>query len=87
MITRCIWVLTFACVHIPQESWLLRVVIAGSAAITLLYTPYLKHLCVVKNASVALVIAASPIAGALAAGAVRLPSLLQPHRAFPSHLT
>ena len=87
MVTRCIRVLTFTRVHIPQESWLLRVVIAGSAAITLLYTPFLKHLCVIKNASVALVIASSPIAGALAAGAVRLPSLLQPHLPFQSHLT
>lgn len=52
---------------------MLRAVIAGSAAVTLLYTPLLKRLCLVKNASVAFVIAASPIAGALAAGAVRPP--------------
>lgn len=87
MATKFTEVLTLACVRIPQESWLLRVVIAGSAAITLLYTPFLKHLCVVKNASVALVIAASPIAGALAAGAVRLARLLEPDRAFQSHHT
>ena len=55
---------------------MLRAVIAGSAAVTLLYTPLLKRLCVVKNASVAFVIAASPLAGALAAGAVGPPPFL-----------
>ena len=50
---------------------MLRTIITASAAATLLYTPLLKRLCVVKNACVAAVIAASPVAGAVAAGAVR----------------
>ena len=49
---------------------MLRTIITASAAATLLYTPLLKRLCVVKNACVAAVIAASPVAGAVAAGAV-----------------
>ncbi len=49
---------------------MLRSIITASAAATLLYTPLLKRLCVVKNACVAAVIAASPVAGAVAAGAV-----------------
>lgn len=50
---------------------LLRTVIALSAAATLLYTPILKRLTGIKNATVAAVITASPLAGALAAGAGR----------------
>ena len=46
-------------------------VIALSAAATLLYTPVLKRLTGIKNATVAAVITASPLAGALAAKAVR----------------
>ena len=53
-----------------QGQPLLRVVIALSAAATLLYTPLLKRLTGIKNATVAAVITASPLAGALAAGAV-----------------
>jgi 4-hydroxybenzoate polyprenyltransferase len=49
----------------------LRIVIALSAAATLLYTPVLKRLTGIKNATVAAVITASPLAGALAAKAVR----------------
>jgi 4-hydroxybenzoate polyprenyltransferase len=45
-------------------------VIASSAAATLLYTPLLKGITVVKNATVAAIIAASPVAGALAARTV-----------------
>lgn len=55
-----------------QSQPLLRTVIALSAAATLLYTPLLKRLTGIKNATVAAVITASPIAGALAAGAVSL---------------
>jgi geranylgeranylglycerol-phosphate geranylgeranyltransferase len=47
----------------------LRIVIALSAAATLLYTPVLKRLTGIKNATVAAVITASPLAGALAAKA------------------
>lgn len=50
----------------------LRSVIAVSAAATLLYTPLLKQVTGLKNATVAAVIAASPLAGALAAGAGQL---------------
>jgi 4-hydroxybenzoate polyprenyltransferase len=46
-------------------------IIAASAAATILYTPLLKPLPVIKNATVAAVIAAAPITGAFAAGAVR----------------
>jgi 4-hydroxybenzoate polyprenyltransferase len=53
-----------------QGQPLLRTVIALSAAATLLYTPLLKRLTGIKNATVAAVITASPLAGALAAGAV-----------------
>lgn len=57
-----------------QGQPLLRTVIALSAAATLLYTPLLKRLTGIKNATVAAVITASPLAGALAAGAVSVPS-------------
>lgn len=56
--------------HALQAQPLLRTVIALSAAATLLYTPLLKRLTGIKNATVAAVITASPLAGALAAGAV-----------------
>lgn len=48
-----------------------RRVVAFSAAATLLYTPVFKKLAAVKNATVASVVALAPVAGALAAGAVR----------------
>lgn len=51
------------------EATLLRVTVAGSAALTLAYTPLLKRLPLVKNVTVAAVIAAAPAAGALAAQA------------------
>ena len=54
-----------------QEPPLLRAIIAFSAAATLLYTPLLKRVTGVKTATVAAIIALSPMAGALAAGAVR----------------
>lgn len=61
--------------HSPcmQGQSALRSVIAMSAAATVLYTPLLKRLTGVKNATVAAVITASPLAGALAAGAVPCP--------------
>jgi 4-hydroxybenzoate polyprenyltransferase len=49
----------------------LRVIIASAAGITLAYTPWLKRLTCIKNLSVAFVIAASPLAGALSTGLVR----------------
>lgn len=48
----------------------MRVIVAWSAALTLLYTPLLKRMTGVKNMVVAAIIAASPLSGALAAGAV-----------------
>ena len=54
-----------------QEPPALRIIIAASAAATLLYTPLLKRMTLVKNVAVAAVIALSPVSGALAAGAVR----------------
>ena len=56
---------------VGQEPPLLRAIVAFSAAATLLYTPLLKRLTGVKTAAVAAIIALSPLAGALAAGAVR----------------
>lgn len=47
----------------------LRLIVAASATATLLYTPVLKRISFIKNATVAAVIAAAPLAGALAAGA------------------
>ena len=47
----------------------LRLIIAASAATTLLYTPILKRISFVKNAAVAATIAGAPLAGALAVGA------------------
>ena len=41
----------------------LRLIVAFSAASTLLYTPVFKHLTAVKNATVAIVIALAPMAG------------------------
>ncbi|KAK9814843.1 hypothetical protein WJX72_012464 [[Myrmecia] bisecta] len=64
-----IGVLMAACLMEPP---LLRLIVAMSAGATLLYTPLLKRLTCVKNATVAAIIAASPIAGALAAGASSL---------------
>lgn len=48
----------------------MRIIVAWSAALTLLYTPLLKRMTGVKNVVVAAIIAASPLSGALAAGAV-----------------
>lgn len=56
---------------------MLRLIIAFSAASTLLYTPVLKRIIAVKNLSVALVIALTPLTGALCLGQVRLLSHLQ----------
>lgn len=61
-------VLITACLMEPSG---LRSIIAFSAAVTLLYTPVFKKLTAIKNATVATVIALAPLAGALAAGAVR----------------
>lgn len=61
----------YAYASLLQGELPLRMVIALSAAATLLYTPVLKRLTGVKNATVAAVITASPLAGALAAKAVR----------------
>ena len=55
---------------LAQDSLSLRSVIAASAGLTILYTPVLKRMTAVKNLVVAAIIAASPLAGALAAGAV-----------------
>lgn len=55
----------------------LRSIVAFSAAATLLYTPLFKRLTGVKNATVATVIALAPLAGALAAGAVRSNTCMQ----------
>lgn len=46
-----------------------RVAIAASVLTTLAYTPLLKRVVLLKNASVAATVAAAPLAGALAAGA------------------
>ena len=54
-----------------QEPLALRAIIATSAAATLLYTPVLKRLTLVKNVAVASVIALTPLTGALALGQVR----------------
>ena len=53
-----------------QEPILLRLIVAASAGATLAYTPVLKRLPGIKNATVASIVAASPLAGALAAGKV-----------------
>ncbi|CAK0787933.1 hypothetical protein CVIRNUC_011155 [Coccomyxa viridis] len=58
-------VLIAACILEPPA---LRLIIAASAAATLLYTPVLKRLTAVKNLSVALVIALTPLTGALSLG-------------------
>ena len=63
-------VLVAACL---MDSLPLRSVIALSAGLTILYTPFLKRISVLKNLVVAAVIALSPLAGALAVGAVRPP--------------
>ncbi|CAI5505562.1 unnamed protein product, partial [Closterium sp. Naga37s-1] len=47
----------------------LRMLVAGPAVGTYLYTPFLKRITLVKNVSVAAIIASSLLAGALAAGA------------------
>jgi len=64
-----------------QEPPLLRAIIAFSAAATLAYTPLLKRLTGVKTATVAAIIALSPLAGALTAGAVRRPRPPRAHAA------
>ena len=46
-----------------------RLIIALSSALTVLYTPLFKRQTLVKNVVVAATIAAAPLAGALAAGA------------------
>lgn len=46
-----------------------RLIIAASAAATLLYTPLIKRHLLAKNLVVASTIAVAPLAGALAAGA------------------
>jgi geranylgeranylglycerol-phosphate geranylgeranyltransferase len=61
-----ITVLLIACL-LPDAK--MRLIVAASAAITLLYSPFLKRISLVKNAAVAATIAAAPLAGALAAGA------------------
>ena len=53
-----------------QEPPALRLIIAFSAAATLLYTPVLKRLTLVKNLAVAAVIALTPLTGALALAVV-----------------
>lgn len=60
-------VLISACLLEPRT---VRIIVAWSAALTLLYTPLLKRMTGVKNIVVAAIIAASPLSGALAAGAV-----------------
>ena len=55
---------------------MLRLIIAMSAAATLAYTPILKRMTAMKNLTVAFIIAASPLAGALATGMVRLQTTL-----------
>lgn len=60
---------------VVQEPPALRAVVAASAAATLLYTPVLKRLTLVKNVAVASVIALTPLTGALALGQVREPCL------------
>lgn len=47
----------------------MRLLIAGSSALTVLYTPLFKRQTFVKNCVVAATIAAAPLGGALAAGA------------------
>eukprot|EP00951_Prasinocladus_malaysianus_P005085 scaffold36193_cov49-Prasinocladus_malaysianus.AAC.2 len=59
-------ILAAACL---MDSLTLRTVIAVSAGLTILYTPFLKRVTAVKNLVVAAIIAASPLAGALAVGA------------------
>jgi 4-hydroxybenzoate polyprenyltransferase len=61
-----ILVLLAACL-LPDAK--MRLIVAASVAITLLYSPILKRISLVKNAAVAATIAAAPLTGALAAGA------------------
>lgn len=58
------------------QSSALRWIVAAATGMTLVYTPLLKRCMGLKNAVVAFVIAASPVTGALASGAVRLPALM-----------
>ena len=58
---------------VMQEPPALRAIIAASAAATLLYTPVLKRLTLIKNVAVASVIALTPLTGALALGQVHQP--------------
>ena len=62
-----------------------RQIIAFSATGTLLYTPFLKSLTLVKNLLVASITALSPISGALAAGTVSHLSNSDPTHHFVGH--
>lgn len=77
LFSSCIYiaVLIIACTLMDS---VLRLIIALSAAATLAYTPILKRMTAMKNLTVAFIIAASPLAGALATGLVRCP-LAVPH--------
>jgi 4-hydroxybenzoate polyprenyltransferase len=72
LFSSCLYiaVLIIACT-LPDS--MLRLIIALSAAATLAYTPFLKRLTGLKNLTVAFIIAASPLAGALATGLVCFP--------------
>jgi 4-hydroxybenzoate polyprenyltransferase len=72
LFSSCLYiaVLIIACT-LPDS--MLRLIIALSAAATLAYTPFLKRLTGLKNLTVAFIIAASPLAGALATGLVCCP--------------
>ncbi|GJP55610.1 hypothetical protein CLOM_g14560 [Closterium sp. NIES-68] len=59
----------------------LRMLVAGAAVATYVYTPFLKRITLVKNVVVAGIIASSLLAGALAAGASR-PALYRTSGAF-----
>lgn len=67
LFASCIYiaVLIVACT-LPDT--ILRLIIAISAAATLAYTPILKRMTAMKNLTVAFIIAASPLSGALATG-------------------
>ncbi|PRW20525.1 pyruvate carboxylase isoform A [Chlorella sorokiniana] len=67
-----IGLLALACL-VPNAG--VRLIVALSSALTVLYTPVLKKQTLVKNCVVACVIAAAPLAGALAAGAGGGPGL------------
>lgn len=67
-----IGLLALACL-VPNAG--VRLIVALSSALTVLYTPVLKKRTLVKNCVVACIIAAAPLAGALAAGAGGGPGL------------